>query len=499
MGKDIHTSSNAEPGDRRTLPLDLGGQAEPTAREVNRRIRAEMKAQRLAERSKSGGAGLSVLSRVQRKHPNNPKAQVAMFFGEFVIKAGTGRARPVSERTSSAYSDGLIRMIDDLRADRAAVRNLGELGKTHVERLIRYWGRLGQGAATIQNKISILRRFLGFIGKESLVPKGYELRSWLNQKGIDVQVQRQSVATQSKAWNDHNVDLPAVLARVREHSPITAMQLELQAAFGLRMKESIQLNPKAADYGDVLRVIHGTKGGLPRDINFNPETEIRVWQRDALERAKLHAEKNRKGTLSIPGLSLEQSKQHFYYQIRKVGINRKELGVTAHGLRHQYAATRYAQIAGVGAPVGNNAPVQITDEIRQADLTAREAVSRELGHFRADVTQAYVGSLSMLDRTRSARMRDWVQRTEENPEFQDAMKEAGVASAWLGGRFAQGLDIDQNEKLRLIVRTRDGRPIPVNDRFLLKQRLMSLYSRGVDLSEHFEDGQPDDALELVIR
>lgn len=497
--------------DNRTLQLDLGaskwaGQGagtgkEPTAREVNRQIREQMQAQKRQDRGQSGatGAGLSVLSRVQRKHPNNPKAQIAMFFGEFVIKAGTGRARPVSERTRTVYADGLIRMIDDLRADRCAIHNLGELGKTHVLRLIQYWTRQGQGAATIQNKISILRRFITFIGKPALVPKGHALTSWLNQQGIEAPQHRHTVATESKAWNDHNIDLHQVLAQLREISPITAMQLEVQAAFGLRMKESIQLNPKAADYGDTLRVMHGTKGGLPRDVHFDTDQVIREWQRDVLERAKLHASQNRKGTLSTQGKSLEQSKAHFYYQIRKVGINRSELGVTAHGLRHQYAARRYAQIAGTGAPVGRNAPLHITDEVRAADLQARTLVSRELGHFRPDVSHAYLGSLPMLDRARKERIHAWIERTEENAQFQQAMQEAAITTAWLGGRFAQGLEIDQNEKLRLIVKTRDNRPIPINDRFLLKQRLMSIYERGVDLSEHFEDHQPDDTLEIMVR
>lgn len=489
--------------DERTLPLDLDGKSErePSAREINRRIREEARAQKKLERSSSSaaGAGLGVLTRVQKRHPNNPKAQLAMFFGEFVIRAGTGRKRPVSERTNSAYIDGLIRMIDDLRADRAAVRNLGELGKTHAVRLIKYWINQGQGTATIQNKISILRRFLTFIGKENAIPKGHELRSWLNQQGVEAPMWRQTVATESKAWDEHDIDLHEILAKIRENSPITAIQLEVQAAFGLRMKESIQLNPKAADFGDILRVIHGTKGGLPRDIVLDDDPAMREWQRDVLERAKLFAEKNRKGTLSIPGKSLSQSKQHFYYQVRRVGINRADLGVTAHGLRHQYAARRYARIAGIAPPVSRDAPLHVTQDIRQADLQAREQVSRELGHFRPQVTQAYVGSLPMLERGRHQRMKDWIERTEENPQFQQAMREAGITSAWLGGRFAQGLEVDAHEKLRLIVRTGNTRPIDPQARQDLKQTLLDLYGRPVDLSEHFEEADPDDTLEIILR
>lgn len=137
--------------------------------------------------------------------------------------------------------------------------------------------------------------------------------------------------------------------------------------------------------------------------------------------------------------------------------------------------------------------------MRSADLAAREQVSRELGHFRPDITQAYTGSLSMMEKGRKQRIRDWVQRTEENTEFQAAMKDAGVVSVWMGGRFAMGLEVVASEKFRLIVQTASRQPLDGDARFMLKQRLMGMYDRAIDLSEHFEAGQPDDALELMVR
>jgi site-specific recombinase XerD len=477
------------------------GVREPSAREVNRQITAELKSNKRNVQAKRAGtgAGLDALERAQKRHKKNPKAQMAMFFGEFALRAGTGRARPVSERTRSLYADELIRMIDELRELRAGIQDIGELGKTHAVKLIKHWGAREQAASTIQNKISILRRFLTFIGKDTAIPKGHDLKTWLNQQGVTASITRQNIPTESKAWDENQVDLHKVLAELSKESAITAMQLEVQAAFGLRMKESIQLNPKAADCGTFLRVVHGTKGGLPRDVDFEDDPVMREWQRDVLERAKLYAAQNRKGTLSVQGKRLDQSKAHFYYQCRKVGITRDQLGVTAHGLRHQYAARRYARLAGMAAPVSKNAPLHITDEVRSADLAAREQVSRELGHFRPDITHAYTGSLPMLEKGRKQRMKDWIERTEENPDFQEALKSAAVVTAWLGGRFALGLEVETAEKLRLIVQTKDKNPLSSDSRFMLKQRLMGIYDRAIDLSEHFEAGQPDDALEIMIR
>ena len=483
------------------LQLTLDDSKEPSAREVNRQITAELKSAKRAALSKRAGtgAGLSVLQRAQQRHKKNPKAQMAMFLGEFTIRAGTGRVRPISERTRTHYADELMRMLDELREIHAGVQDIGEIGKSHAAKLIKQWGTSGQAASTIQNKISILRRFLTFIGKDSAIPKGQDLKTWLNRQGVTAPVTRQNIPTESKAWDENQVDLHKVLAELRSESAITAMHLEVQAAFGLRMKESLQLNPQAADCGTFLRVVHGTKGGLPRDVDFDDDPAMREWQKDVLERAKLHAQQNRKGTLSIQGKRLDQSKAHFYYQCRKIGITRDQLGVTAHGLRHQYAARRYARLAGMAAPVTRNAPLHVTDEVRSADLAAREQVSRELGHFRPDITQAYTGSLPMMEKGRKQRIRDWVQRTEENPEFQTAMKDAGVVSVWMGGRFATGLEVVASEKFRLIVQTASRQPLDGDARFMLKQRLMGMYDRAIDLSEHFEAGQPDDALELMVR
>ncbi|UUZ77296.1 integrase domain-containing protein [Polaromonas sp. P1(28)-13] len=482
------------------LELTLSGAKEPSAREVNRQITADLKsAKRSAQAKRAGtGAGMSVLERAQHRYKKNPKAQMAMFFGEFTLRAGTGRARSVSERTRTLYADELIRMLDDLRELRASVQDIGEIGKSHAVKLIKHWGSKGQAASTIQNKISILRRFLTFIGKDSAIPKGQDLKTWLNQQGVTAPVTRQNIPTESKAWDENQVDLHKVLAELSKESAITAIQLEVQAAFGLRMKESIQLNPQASDCGTFLRVLHGTKGGLPRDVDFDDDPAMREWQRDVLERAKLYAQQNRKGTLSLQGKRLDQSKAHFYYQCRKVGITRDQLGVTAHGLRHQYAARRYARLAGMGAPVTRNAPLHVTDEVRSADLAAREQVSRELGHFRPDITQAYTGSLPMMEKGRKQRIRDWVERTEENPAFQTAMKDAGVVSVWMGGRFAMGLEVEASEKFRLIVQTSSRQPLDGDARFMLKQRLIGMYDRAIDLSEHFEAGQPDDVFELMV-
>jgi integrase len=63
--------------------------------------------------------------------------------------------------------------------------------------------------------------------------------------------------------------------------------------------------------------------------------------------------------------------------------------VTAHGLRHGYAAERYQAETGMAPPVA-------TDERADAavDFAARRLVSESLGHSRTQITSVYLGSSS---------------------------------------------------------------------------------------------------------
>lgn len=248
----------SEKAKAKNRPASIAAKPRPTVREQKQARRGD-------------GAGLDVLARVKRRHPANPKAQVTMFFDEFVLKAGTGRDRPVSERTRSSYVENLIGMLDELRECNAVVRNLDELGSKHALHLMRLWKLKAFSAGTIEWKLSILRRFLTFIGKGHLIPTGVRLHKWLLENGIEPPPARATVATVSLAWEEKGVDLEQILPKVAVLCPITAIHLEIQAAFGLRMRESLQLDPRAADCGDVLRVVHGTKGGLPRDVPFDSE------------------------------------------------------------------------------------------------------------------------------------------------------------------------------------------------------------------------------------
>ncbi|MDT7524399.1 hypothetical protein RAE21_18770 [Rhodoferax sp. TBRC 17198] len=112
---------------------------EKTAREINREISQQLKEEKYREREKrtARGSGLGALERAEKKHKGDAVAQLAMFFGEYNIKAGTGRSRYISERTRDIYAEEMFKLLRQLKEQGRGVSNLRELGQPHAVALIR--------------------------------------------------------------------------------------------------------------------------------------------------------------------------------------------------------------------------------------------------------------------------------------------------------------------------------------------------------------------------
>jgi hypothetical protein len=73
--------------------------------------------------------------------------------------------------------------------------------------------------------------------------------------------------------------------------------------------------------------------------------------------------------------------------MRKFGITKAALGITAHGLRREYANDRYEDFAGVASPVRGGSAIARAD-----DRAVRLRLAEELGHSR-EKSQRYVGAV----------------------------------------------------------------------------------------------------------
>jgi hypothetical protein len=319
------------------------------------------------------------------------------------------KRKTVSNRTMEQRASGLFRSFTTLRGVGFKF-NPKNLGGRHIEILVRYWTAdptlfaelkasntkstikpllQPHSAAYIQQQLSFLRVYSKWIGKAGLVKTP---TSYVSDPSL---VTRCGVAQRDHSWSAAGVDIQAVLERVERIDPRVALQLEVVLAFGLRRKEAVMFRPGLAEvpahalpagagdderYIAFLRVKRGTKGGRLRYVAIRTE-----YQHAVLQRA-LACAGSASSHIGIPGLSLKQALDRYSYVLRAAGVTAKMLGVTGHGLRHQFAGDLYYELSGVAAPVAGG-KLSDADQMRAAYLE----VARQLGHGRPNVSGAYLG------------------------------------------------------------------------------------------------------------
>ncbi len=178
--------------------------------------------------------------------------------------------------------------------------------------------------------------------------------------------------------------LAELLTALNTDDPHVALQLELQRAFGLRMREAALLKIHAADKDAYLAVNWGTKGGRDRVIPI--ETD---YQRDVLHRAKALIT-HKSHSLILENYNFKQWKNHYYYVCHQHGISRKD-GVTSHGLRHERLNEIYHHITGQLSPIKNQDHQKVNHAL---DQLARQEVAEVAGHSRLSIANAYIGKHS---------------------------------------------------------------------------------------------------------
>lgn len=263
---------------------------------------------------------------------------------------------------------------DRMRSLSLAARQLREAGfrqmkasslkGKHVQALLDRWQGEGLSSGTIKNRLSHLRWWAEKISKAGILPADNA------QLGV---AERRYVTNISKAR-----ELGTGLEQVTDAH--VRMSLQLQAAFGLRREEAIKFQPSYADRGDHIALKGSwTKGGRERTVPITT-TE----QRDAL-----HAAHRLAGTGSlIPANKTYIQQRHVYDgQCKAAGLSHM------HGLRHQYAQSRYETLTGRPPPAaGGPLATELSPTQRIEDRHARQIISRELGHERVQITAIYLGS-----------------------------------------------------------------------------------------------------------
>jgi integrase len=298
----------------------------------------------------------------------------------------------VSYKTMQERRNFLYTFFRDLRDDPQHFRiDPRSLGRRHVEHAVNQWKKRGLSAGTIQNYLSILRVFSAWIGKAGLVAP-----SDAYFKDDPTLIKRTYRATRDKSWAANGVDVDAVIAEVDQEDPRVGAQLRMCDAFGLRVKEALMLRPhmavligqsavvKGETYETYLEVLRGTKGGRLRHVPI-----INDRQHAAIQHACTLVTRPTE-SLADPSLKLQQAERRFYKVVGVVGITKKKLGVTVHGLRHGFAHRRYQDKTGSPVPIAGGG-----SHDRAADHKARMTISKELGHARKGITSAYLGHMAL--------------------------------------------------------------------------------------------------------
>ena len=251
------------------------------------------------------------------------------------------------------------------------------LAERHIKVLAGRWEKEGLVATTLHTRISNLSVFAAWIGKPGMVKRP---RDYFPEEVV----RRTFVAQENRAWTAHDVDPESVIARAWEIDERLALYLALQHHFGLWVMESIELCPARAlvEGGNAIAIYGGTSHGRPRLILLEtPE------QRAVFEWAREVAAKSRSGRIRWPGLTFKQAQRHFYRLLSgRLAVNKRAMGVTAHGLRSGCAQRHYRRLTGLPTPIEGGALGKIDLATHQA---ASQLVAKALGQ---SGTASYYGS-----------------------------------------------------------------------------------------------------------
>ena len=234
----------------------------------------------------------------------------------------------------------------------------------HVDTLVKHWLEQDLSTGTIKNRMAVLRWWAQKVDKQNVVARSNDYYGIPN---------RQFVTNASKAKELNSADLENI------SDPYVRLSLELQQAFGLRREEAIKFQPGYADQEDHVRLkASWTKGGKSRTIPVRTDT-----QRKLLDRIRKHVGN---GSLIPANRSYIQQLRVYERLTANAGLSRM------HGLRHDYAQKRYEELTGWLPPAaGGPTSKQLSLAQKVRDDQARQIISQELGHVRAQILGLYVG------------------------------------------------------------------------------------------------------------
>ena len=266
------------------------------------------------------------------------------------------------------------------------------LGDRHIRILMNEWYfKKKLKIRTVVNYLGTLRKFCQWIGKPNMVlPVGKYLP---DVPVADLQIR--SVAVKSKSWAGNGLDEQEYFKRADQLDERFGCMLRAQRAFGLRLVEVLQMKPWHWDFDAYLFMPENIgKNGRERPI------QIRVQeQREVLEFIKSKIGKDEylgwSHTKWGKPAKLRSNYQRYQYLIGKLGITKKQAGVTGHGLRAGFSEDAL-EGRGLVPPTRGGLPDQMS---REDERIAKSKTAQDMGHNRINFGGAYYGSFRKPKKT----------------------------------------------------------------------------------------------------
>jgi hypothetical protein len=275
----------------------------------------------------------------------------------------------------------------ELRAGGFALTSPYSLKQKHIEYLVKLWVAAKQGGGTIENKLTHLRTLCEWMGKQNVVST---LDAYVDRDAHGLK--RSYVATEDKSWEAHGVNATALIETIAQSEPHVAVQLKIQAAFGLRRKESFEFKVhRAIKDIETLRVEDGTKGGRPRDVPI--QLRLSVLE----EAARLANDSN--GSMVPTEWTIVQWTDRYKQVMKRFGITKSGLGITGHGLRHGFLQEYYKRLTGEDPPIKGGA--RPPEDVYRLAL---QRVVEAAGHSKPSKSGAYLSTHAAMARKSAIRV-----------------------------------------------------------------------------------------------
>lgn len=212
------------------------------------------------------------------------------------------------------------------------IRSFRDLKTSQVEAFVRHEQEAGKSIRSIQNDLAHLRSALRAFGREQFANS-----TQMSNKALGVSGASRDGTHRPLTGDQYQQALEA--ARERDAGFAAALQLQrelgLRAQEAIRSVESLTRWEKAIERGDPrVHVIHGTKGGRPRDTGPLDRNRALGAVREALRAV----EKN--GGQLIRSQTLRGALRTYGRRCEAIGLKGEH---ASHALRCMYAHDRYEQ------------------------------------------------------------------------------------------------------------------------------------------------------------